>query len=129
MESEISTNELFGVTRSTQEVQAPPPTQQEQGHAYDGSLADLKKELRDMTKGRLEYIVQHDKRKGARDVAQDELNRRLAPTPTPTPTPEPIQIDNAVNIRKLDWECVCSNTNTHSLARCGKCNSPRYTTI
>jgi len=37
-------------------------------------------------------------------------------------------IDNAVNIRRLDWECVCGNTNTLDLQLCGKCRSPRFTT-
>lgn len=37
-------------------------------------------------------------------------------------------IDNAVNIRRLDWECECGNTNTLDLQRCGKCNKHRFTT-
>ncbi len=38
------------------------------------------------------------------------------------------QIDNAIAIRIIDWQCVCGNRNTHELARCGKCYAPRYTT-
>lgn len=56
--------------------------------------------------------------------------RTRAPKPAKAdakPRREPVTIDNAVNIRTLDWECVCGNTNTHTLTQCGKCRDPRYT--
>lgn len=45
---------------------------------------------------------------------------------TKKPKADAEPIDNAVRIRKLDWECVCGNTNTHDLQRCGKCKELRY---
>jgi hypothetical protein len=139
MSDEISTDDLFGEDAPAAPTAAPappaapkvavqakvaPPAQPPAESGFDGTLAQLKAVAGTLTTGRLEYIVRHDARKGVRGAAQDELNRRAAPKGDA----EPVTIDNAVAIRKLDWRCVCDNTNTHSLTRCGKCNAPRYTT-
>lgn len=44
------------------------------------------------------------------------------------PRPVPQEIDNAVDITAIHWECACGNTNTHDLRQCGKCRKPRFTT-
>lgn len=49
-----------------------------------------------------------------------------APKAEPKPKAAAEPTDNAVRIRAVDWECVCGNTNTLDLPRCGKCNAPRY---
>lgn len=54
--------------------------------------------------------------------------RTRKPKSDPKPKREPVEIDNAVAIRVIDWECVCGNRNTHDLKQCGKCRDPRYTT-
>lgn len=69
------------------------------------------------------------------DISIDDLLGESEPKPAPKarkpraarPKVGTVQIDNAVQIRALDWRCVCDNTNTHSLLRCGKCHAPRYT--
>lgn len=59
--------------------------------------------------------------------AEDAANAARPRNPN-AGSPSPAEpIDNAVNIRRLDWECVCGNTNTLDLQRCGKCNAHRYT--
>lgn len=47
--------------------------------------------------------------------------------PKRAPRRVPQEIDNAVDITHVHWECPCGNTNAFSLERCGKCNDPRFT--
>lgn len=66
-----------------------------------------------------------DEPKAAKPAAKKP--RAAKPKPAakkPKAADEPI--DTAVRIRRLDWECECGNTNTHELARCGKCHTARY---
>lgn len=44
------------------------------------------------------------------------------------PVPVPVTIDNAIEVTYIHWECECGNTNTLDLAKCGKCNAPRFVT-
>ncbi len=53
--------------------------------------------------------------------------RKSVPPPPPDEGEPDARIDNAVNIRRLDWECECGNTNTLDLQMCGKCRKHRYT--
>lgn len=55
------------------------------------------------------------------------VKRAAKPKPAPKAKAEPVQIDNAIAIRPLDWQCACGNRNTHDLLMCGKCRAHRYT--
>lgn len=79
-----------------------------------------------MTDDELAAVVAGDPRKGVRSAAEAEVARRASPEVVQA-TGETELIDNAVRIRRLDWECVCGNTNTLDLQLCGKCREPRYT--
>lgn len=80
-----------------------------------------------MTDDELAGIVANEHRKGIRSAAEAEIARRSNPESAATAPGHTEMIDNAVRIRRLDWECECGNTNTHDLQRCGKCRNPRYT--
>lgn len=137
MSDEISTDDLFGddtpaapatpsappvAPRAAVSAKVAPLPQPPADSGFDGTLAELKAAAGYLTAGRLEYIVKHDARQGARAAAQDELNRRAAPRADAETEP----VDTAIEVRKVDWRCACDNTNTHSLTRCGKCRAPRY---
>lgn len=102
---------------------------------YDGSVAEFREAARHLNIEALDALSVGDNRKTIRDIATSEIARREAPSaPTEAPAPpradsnseEAGAVDTAVRIRSIDWECECGNTNTHSLRRCGKCNSQRY---
>lgn len=76
----------------------------------------------------LANLAAKETRKGIRTAAEAEIARRADPEKRSAAPGNTELIDNAVNIRRLDWECVCGNTNTHDLQLCGKCRAPRFTT-
>jgi hypothetical protein len=89
------------------------------------AAAKPKVAVEDLSDDDLANLAATDTRKTVRAAAEAEITRR-ADSPAAAPDRNEL-IDNAVNIRRLDWECECGNTNTLDLQRCGKCRSHRYT--
>lgn len=82
--------------------------------------------IEDMSDEELAVIEATESRRSVRVAAEAEIQRRAEGGRPVANTDKTELIDNAVNIRRLDWECVCGNTNTLDLQMCGKCRAPRY---
>jgi hypothetical protein len=96
--------------------------------AYPGTVAEFKDVARIMSGDEVASFADgvRDDRAGIVKAARAELHLRTQPAVDTDPAFAG-PIDNAVRIRKIDWECVCGNTNTHDLRMCGKCRAHRYT--
>lgn len=115
MSDETSVDDLFGDDKKADKPKRKP-------RAAKPSVT-----VEDMTDEMLASVAKNDTRKGVRAAAEAEIERRADPS-KPERAGDTDMIDNAVNIRRLDWECECGNTNTLDLQRCGKCNKHRFTT-
>lgn len=82
--------------------------------------------VEDLSDDELAAMEANEPRKKVRAAAEAEIQRRAENAKPIAATDKTVLIDNAVNTRRLDWECVCGNTNTLDLQRCGKCREPRY---
>lgn len=119
MSDETSIDDLFG--EDEQKVEKP----KEERKPKPKKVEKPKVIIEDMSDEDLAALIANDPRKGLRAAAEAEVARRANPDAGDRPG-DTEMIDNSVRIRRLDWECVCGNTNTLDLQLCGKCRAPRY---